>query len=131
MTSIDLPDANYTVSILSLDRKYLLYQFEGQLYKHTCLPSGLTSASRIFTKLSKPVLSALWKQGHQITGYLDDAFLTGNIFNKCRETILSSVKLSSKLGLQIHSENSQLVPSQETKVLRLIINLRKMTICLS
>ena len=36
-----------------------------------------TSAPIIFTKLLKPVLAALRKQGHQIMGYLDDTFLMG------------------------------------------------------
>ena len=61
---IDLTDAYCTVPVLLLDQKYLLIQFEGQLYKCICLPNDLTSACRIFTKLLKPVFSALRKQSH-------------------------------------------------------------------
>ena len=43
MASIDLADVYYTVSVLLLNQKYLLIQFEEQLYKCTCLPNGLTS----------------------------------------------------------------------------------------
>ena len=36
MTSIDLADAYYTVPVLCMDQKYLLFQFEGNLCKYTC-----------------------------------------------------------------------------------------------
>ena len=72
MASIDLADACYTVPVLWMNQKYLLFQFEENLYKCTCLPNCLSSAPRIFTKILKPVFSALRKEGHQIMGYLDD-----------------------------------------------------------
>ena len=50
MTSIDLADAYYTVTVFCMDQKYLLVQLEGKLSKYTCLPNGLSSAPRIFTK---------------------------------------------------------------------------------
>ena len=78
MASIDLSDAYYSVPVTLTDQKYLLFTFEGQLYKFVCLPNGLSSAPRIFTKLLKPVFSALHKQGHEIMGYLDDSFLMGD-----------------------------------------------------
>ena len=73
MASIDLTDAYYTVPVCITDKKFLIFCFEGCLYKYVCLPNGLSSAPRIFTKLLKSVYSALRKQGHQIMGYLDDS----------------------------------------------------------
>ena len=122
---IDLADAFYIVPVLLVDQKYLLFQFRGQLYKYACLPNGLTSAPRIFTKLLKPVFCALRKQGHQIMDYLDDTLLMGGTFNACKEAVLS------KLEFQIHPEKSKFVPSQEIKFLGFMINSRKMTTCLS
>lgn len=123
--SIDLADAFYLVPVLLVDQKYLLFQFRGQLYKYACLPNGLTSAPRIFTKLLKPVICALRKQGHQIMGYLDDTLLMGDTFNACKEAVFS------KLEFQIYPEKSKVVPSQEIKFLGFMINSRKMTTCLS
>ena len=60
--------------------KILTISIWGNLYKYTCLPNGLSSAPRIFTKILKPVFSALSKEGHQIMGYLDGTFLIGDIF---------------------------------------------------
>ena len=77
VTSIDLADAYYTIPVALSDQKYLVFNFEGQLHKYLCLPNGLSSAARVFTK-SKPVFSALRKKGHQIMGYLHDSFLMGD-----------------------------------------------------
>ena len=96
MASIDLANAYYTVPVLCMDQKYLLFQFERNLYKYTCLPNGLSSAPRIFTKILKPVLSALRKEGHQIMGYLDDTFLMGDTLNVYKNAVLASVKLIIK-----------------------------------
>ena len=104
MLSIDLADADYTVPVLCMDQKCLLFQFEGYLYKHTCLPNDLSSAPGIFTKILKPVLSALRKEGHQIMGYPDDTFLMGDTFNECKNAIFASVKLITNLGFFIHPE---------------------------
>ena len=82
MASIDPADAYNTVSVLFLDQKCLPYQFEGQLYKHTCLSNALTSAPRIFTKFLKTVFSAYEKQGHQMMVHLDEIFLIGDTSNE-------------------------------------------------
>ena len=42
MASIDLADAYYTVPVALSDQKYLVFNFEGQLYKYVCLPNGLS-----------------------------------------------------------------------------------------
>ena len=63
MASIDLKDAYYSVPIALSDQKYLFFQFEGVRYKYACMTNGLSSTLRIFTKLLKPVLSTLRKQG--------------------------------------------------------------------
>ena len=55
MASIDLRDAYYTVAIHLDHQKYLNFVANGVLYQYTCLPNGLASAPRIFTKLMKPV----------------------------------------------------------------------------
>ena len=61
------------------------------------MQNGLT-----FTKLLKPVLFALRRQIQQIMGYLGGSFLMGDIFNKCKEELLPSVGLFSKLIFLIH-----------------------------
>ena len=61
MASIDLKDAYYSVSIGGPNhRKYLRFKLKNQSsFQFTCLPNGLSSAPRIFTKLLKPADSVL------------------------------------------------------------------------
>ena len=131
MVSIDLSDAYYSVPVALTDQKYLLFKFEGQLYKFVCLPNGLSSAPRIFTKLLKPVFSALHKQGHQIMGYLDDSFLMGDTFEECKKSVIATVKLFTKLEFQVHPDKSNLFPSQGIHFLRFLLNSRNMTVTLT
>ena len=50
--------------------KYLRFLFEGVLNEFTCLPNGLTSAPKFFTKIMKVALSHLRKiYGVTISGY--------------------------------------------------------------
>ena len=126
--NIDLAGAYYTVSLLCMDQKYLLFQFERNLYKYICLPNGLSSAPRIFTKILKPVFSTLRKEDHQIMGYLDDTFLMGDTFNRCKNAVLASVKLINNLGGFIHPEKSKYCPSQVIEFLGFITNSKEMTV---
>ena len=64
LASVDMKDAYYSIPIRSSDRKFLRFLWKGKLYELTCLPNGLSCAPRIFTKILKPPLSTLHKQGH-------------------------------------------------------------------
>ena len=72
MCSIDLKDVYLSVSIYQEHRRYLRFTWMGNTYEFTCLPFGLISAPRIFTKLLKPVMALLWGQGLRTIIYLDD-----------------------------------------------------------
>lgn len=66
MATIDLKEAYFLVSVHKSFRKYLRFRFDNQLYEFTCLPLGLCSAPLVFTKLMKPMLAALRRDGHTI-----------------------------------------------------------------
>ena len=87
MASVDLKDAYYTVPIHPSHQKYLKFCFDGAFYQYTCLPNGLASAPRIFTKLLKPVYATLHSMGHLNSGYIDDSYLQGDTVNKTLETL--------------------------------------------
>ena len=55
MASIDWKDAYYSVPKLEEYQQYLKFQWKGNLFQCTCLLNGLSSAPRIFTKLTKPI----------------------------------------------------------------------------
>ena len=54
MAKIDIKDAYYSIPILPEHQKFLKFSLHGKLYKFTCLPNGLCSGLRRFTKLLKP-----------------------------------------------------------------------------
>ena len=131
MSSTDLCDAYYSVPVALSDQKYLVFCFEGQLYKYVCLPNGLSSAPKIFTKLLKHVYSVLRKQGHQIMGYLDNSFLVGDTIAECKTAVQAAVNLLKNLVFQIHPKKSQLIPKQIIEYLGFIINSRDMSVRLT
>lgn len=83
MANIDLNDAYYSGSIDPNHRKYLWFKCKNQFFQFTCLPKGLSSALRIFTKLMKPAYSTLHSKGFENVGYIDDTYLKGNTFQDC------------------------------------------------
>ena len=101
---------------------------KGKFYKYACLPNGVTSSPRIFTKIMKSVLSTLRKLGYNLMNYLDDIFICGDTFTECRDAVLATVNLLLKLGFSIHPEKSQLIPVQKIEYLGLLIDYVKMKI---
>ena len=131
MSSIDLSNAYYSVPVAICDQSYLMFPFAGQLYKFVCLPNGLTSAPRLFTKILKPVFAALHKEGHDIMGYLDDSVLFGDNYDECKAAVLRAANLFQSLGFRVHPEKSSLTPKQEIDFLGLIVNSKNMTLKLT
>ena len=82
MASIDLKDAYYSIAIRNNDRKYLRFCWNDNLFQFTCLPNGLSSGPRKFTKILKPVLSSLHANGHIVSGHLDDFYLQGKTYKQ-------------------------------------------------
>ena len=72
MAKIDIKDAYYSVPILYKHQKYLKFYFKGQLYQFMCLPNGLSSGPRKFTKLLKPPLATLMHDKAVVSAYIDN-----------------------------------------------------------
>ena len=128
MASIDLKDAYYMLPVHPDHQKFLKFKFKGTLYQYTCLPNGLSSAPRIFTKLLKPVYSTLRGMGHIISGYIDDSYLQGDTYHECANNVSDSSKLITELGFIAHPEKSVTVPSQVLVFLGFILNSITMTV---
>lgn len=128
MASVDLQDAYYSVPINEKCQKYLKFSWQGELFQFTCLPNGLASAPRLFTKLLKPVYSTLRQMGHTNVGYIDDSYLQGPSFNDCSNNVQDTVHLFTKVGFLLNQEKSILVPSHELTFLGFILNSLTMTV---
>ena len=72
MTKLDLRNAYLTVPVDKTSRIYLRFIWKGVLYQFTCLPFGLSSSGRIFTRAMKPVIAFLRAIGIRLLIFLDD-----------------------------------------------------------
>ena len=123
MTSVDLKDAYYSVPIADEHQKYLKFLWQDQLYAFTCLPMGLTSSPRIFTKILKPVFATLRsKFGHSCLGYIDDSLNLGDTYTEAEKATLHAVELLILLGFMIHPEKSIITPTQIIEFLGFVLN---------
>ena len=111
--SFDFSDAYYSCSVFQPHRKYLRFKFEGTLYEYTCLPNGLSSAPRFFTKIMKVALSYLReKWGITISGYLDDNILVHykELLHACEDG-RHAAELFQRLGFTINIPKSVVSPA--------------------
>ena len=103
MAKVDIKDAYYSIPILKEHQKYLKFFYKDKLYQFTCLPNGLCSGPRKFTKLLKPSLAALRQSGISVAAFIDDIFLVAESFEQCQENVMGCVSLLDSLGFVVHS----------------------------
>ena len=125
LISFDFSDAYYSCSVFPPHRKYLRFKFEGKLYELTCLPNGLTSAPRFFTKIMKVAHSHLRdKFGMTISGYLDDNILVNYDSLKEAQRERVELQLLQKLGFTTNKQKSAVWLGKKIAHLGFIINSR-------
>ncbi|XP_044140287.1 uncharacterized protein LOC122930766 [Bufo gargarizans] len=114
---LDLKDAYLTVPIAAPSRDLLRFLWNGEIWRFTCLPFGLSSAPWCFTKLMRPVVAWLRSRGVRLIIYLDDMLL----MHQSAPTLLVHLRwttdLLSRLGFLINHEKSCLTPSQRMEFL--------------
>ena len=98
--------AYHSIPVNKFDRKYLRIDWNGHLYKYTCLPNGFTTAPRIFTKILKVPFFHLRKRGHTNVAYIDNSLLISNSYSECSVNISETVSLLDSLGFTIHPAKS-------------------------
>ena len=131
MSSIDLKDAYFSVSVNPEFRKFLRFYWDSKLFQFTCMPNGLSSAPRIFTKLLKPIFSSMRSNGYCSVYYLDDSLLIGDTAEECLANVNLTARLLKEAGFFINENKSSLIPSQTIKFLGFEIDSRRMIIKLT
>jgi len=111
MASIDLKDAYLLVTIWEGHWQYLHFVWNSQLYEFQCLPFGLCNASRVFTKLLKPVLARVHHQGLWLVMYLDDMLVMAQMREELEGHLLQITSLLECLGFVVNQEKFQLTLS--------------------
>lgn len=107
------------------------FQVQDQLYKFFSLPNGLSSSTRIFTKLVKPVSSTFRTRSNVSSGYLDDSFLLGDTFAECQTDVNDTHVRFNDLGFTVSGEKSVTLPTQVIVHLGFVLNSISMTVSLT
>ena len=111
--SIDIQDAYLHVPMARSVRKYLRFMVNGRVYQFTCLPFGLATSPREFTKLLRPVVQLLRLQGIKLHVYLDDWLIRASSTVQARTHADLVLQVLQHLGWVINFSKSDLVPSQQ------------------
>ena len=110
---IDIRDAYLHVPMHQAVRKYLRFVVNKKVYQLTCLPFGLATSPREFTKLLRPVVSLLRQQGVKLHVYLDDWLIRADTPEEAQLHAQTTIKVLQFLGWIIIFEKSDLTPSQD------------------
>jgi len=129
MASIDWKDAYFSVPVKKEHRKFLKFFWNGLLFQFTCLPNGLSSAPRLFTKITKVFFAALRQKGHLNSSFIDDSILVGTLFG-CRRNVIDTFCQSDECGFVNHPVKSWLDPVQQRTHLGFVINSISMSVAL-
>ena len=104
---------------------------EGQLFKFTTFPNELACSPRLYTKLLKPVMTALHRRGFISTIFIYDTLVVGFSELQCIQNVKASLEMLEKLGFVVHPCKSTLTPSHTITYLGFEINSSQMTITLT
>ena len=94
MTSRDLKDASYSVTISEEDSKYLKFYAGRNFLKLVALPNGLSSGQRKFTKLTKLPIACLRIEVVIVAISIDDIIVIGDSYEEWRIGTIGEQKLS-------------------------------------
>ncbi|KAM4702972.1 uncharacterized protein WCC33_011531 [Rhinophrynus dorsalis] len=122
MIKIDLKDAYLTVPMAPSSQIFLQFSWHDQTWQFTCLPFGLSSAPRCFTKLLKPVVASLRSHGVRLIIYLDDILIMSQYRSLLCIHTEWTIRLLTDLGFLINWEKSELIPSQRIQFLGFIVD---------
>ena len=110
--SIDLKDAYLMFSIFPDFWKFLCFDWKGVRYFYKCMPFGLTSSPRIFTKVLKVVLTFLRSRGLRVSAWFDDIVIVASSVNLLLEHLYFAKLILKSLGFLINDAKSSFAPSQ-------------------
>ena len=130
MYKIDLSNAYWTIPIHPKDRIWMRFRWKGKTYQFLVWAFGLGPVPRWFTKLMKPVIAFLRRQGTRNVIYMDDR---GGEFDLEVSVLHSPIttELLEMLGFVINREKSILSPTQILDdYLGFIINSQEMSLFL-
>ena len=123
-TSVDLKDAYLHVPVRPEDQPYLCFLYRGRLFRFVAMPFGLSTAPRIFTRLSLAFAAFLRRSGVKIFMYLDDWLIVESSRDRCLSATGAVLREARALGWIVNLEKSELTPTQCPTYLGAVVDLR-------
>ena len=117
MIKLDLKDAYLQVPIHVEQQHLLQFRWELKTYQFQCLPFGLTSAPRVFSKIMKPVVGVLRQMSVRLVIYLDDILILHQSEKELVQLTPLICQLFGALGLVVNQKKSILTPTQNLEFL--------------
>ena len=124
LSSIDIKDGFYHISINENSQEYLSFQFNGIYYSFTVCPFGLCSSPYFFSKILRPVVTYLRSLGIRLNLYVDDFLICASVSLATDHTDLV-VNTLEDLGFKINFEKSCLKPNNHIDYLGFEIDTSK------
>ena len=112
MTSIDLSQVFYHVPLTGHQRQYFAFDYLNKRYCFACLPFGLTTSPRVFTKVLKPIIKMARTKGIWVVAYLDDILIMASSKSQILEHTNYLIKCLKDFGFTINAKKSYLNSSQ-------------------
>ena len=123
-TSVDLKDAYLHVPVRREDQSFLCFLYRGRLFRFVAMPFGLSTAPRIFTRLTLALAAFLRRSGVRIFMYLDDWLVVESSRDRCLAATATVLREARALGWIVNPEKSELTPSQRPTFLGAYVDLR-------
>ena len=105
MIKLDLKDVYLQVPIHPDHQKFLVFGWNNRFYQFKCLPFGLSTAPRVFTKLLRPVVGFLRHIGCSLIIYLDDILFLHQDKDQLSKISQLVCQLFQCLGLSINDKS--------------------------
>ena len=116
VASIDLKDAYLHIPVRPMDQAFLCFSYQQQLFRFVAMPFGLSTAPRIFTRVTKTLAAFLRRKGIRIFMYIDDWLVVADSKARCHTDTLSVIHEAQSPRLDHKSGKVQLHPHTNTSL---------------
>ena len=107
-------------------RHLLLFKVNAELLQFQCLPFGLCTAPRLFTKVLKPAIELLRTIGIRLVIYMDDILIMASSEQLIQKHTYVALFLLENLGFIVNNKKSILTPYQQIEFLGMTVNSQSM-----
>ena len=128
LTKVDLKKAYHHIPVHTHARKYLQFIWHDTTYQFKCLPFGLQSAPRIFTKVLRPLLGILRSKGIRLVAYLDDILILSRSRKRAVRDNKIVVDLLEEFGFLINKKKSVFSPTKKLEFLGTMVNTKRFSL---